>query len=183
MNRKFLIISVIFSLFCLWQSHSMTAQVFKTQEEALTEAFASADTVIRSTLFLDSAQLETLQNMSKSKFHSKIITYYMGMEGEKVLGFAFFETQVVRTKKAVIMVTVSPDRAIKSVEVLAFMEPLDYLPSANWFELFRGKTLTPGLWPGKEIHAVTGATLSVRAFTLCVRRALAVQQFITGNDK
>ncbi|NIV03248.1 MAG: FMN-binding protein [Calditrichae bacterium] len=158
-------------------------QVFKTQDEALGETFANADTVLRKTLFLENEGLQKLQEMSHSKFTSSIITYYQGIKNDSIVGHAFFEDQIVRTKKAIIMVVVAPDHRVKQVEVLAFFEPQDYLPIEKWFELFEGKTLTEALLPGRQIHAITGATLSVRAFTYAVRRALAIHEFLEkGNE-
>jgi Na+-translocating ferredoxin:NAD+ oxidoreductase RnfG subunit len=150
---------------------------------ALEEVFANADTVLRKTLFLESDEVERLQKMSKSKLDSRITTYYIGLKDGEELGIAFFEASIVRTKKAIILVVISPEKTIKHLEVLAFFEPKEYLPSSKWFELFGNKLLTTNLWPGKDIHAVTGATLSVQAFTLCVRRALATYQLLAEKKE
>lgn len=161
-------------LILLIAASRMAAEVLKTQEEALQEAFAAADTVIRQTLFLSEREIEQMEESSKSKFNSAIITYYLGIKDADTLGYAFFEDQIVRTKKTIVMILISPHGKVRKVEVLAFMEPMDYLPVQKWFDLFLNQILSNDLWPGRSIHAVTGATLSVRTFTLCVRRALAV---------
>ena len=80
------------------------------------------------------------------------------------------------------MVVVNPDGSVEAMKVLAFFEPADYLPVKKWFDLFIGKKLSPDLWPGREIHAVTGATMSVRAFTASTRRALAVFALIAEDN-
>lgn len=157
------------------------AQVFKSQEIALQEAFSGADTVIRQTVFLDDKEVDGLEQKSLSRFNSQVISYYTGLKDEKPLGYAFFEDEIVRTKKTILMVVVNPDGTVKYIEVLAFYEPQDYLPIPKWFDLFMGEILSPGLWPGKQIHAITGATLSVRTFTFCTRRALALFEFIRGS--
>ena len=169
---------LFFLTFVCFLFTSIRSQVFKTQDVALSEVFWDADTVIRKTLFLNSEQLEKLQKISKSKFDSRIITYYTGLKNGEELGIAFFEAQIVRTKKAIIIIMISPQKTIKHLEVLAFLEPREYLPSSKWFDLFSNKSLTLKLWPGEDIHAVTGATLSVQAFTLCARRALATYQLL-----
>lgn len=158
-------------------------QVFKTQEEALQETFSEADTVLRKTLFLSDEDLQTLQEKSESKFSSPVTTYYQGIKDSSTTVCAFFEDQIVRSKKAVLMIVVTPEHRVKRVEVLAFFEPPDYLPIAKWFELFQDKSLNEDLLPGRQIHAVTGATLSVRAFTYAVRRALAIHEFLGEDHK
>ncbi len=157
-------------------------QIYKTQDAAIKETFADADTVIRQTLFLDKDELKTLQKKSKCKFNSQIISYYVGKKEGQLLGYAFFEDEVVRTKKAITMVVVTPEGEIENVEVLAFFEPEDYLPITKWFGAFLKKKLTAALWPGREVHAITGATLSVRAFTFSTRRALVVYDYLRENN-
>ncbi len=164
-------------------SAPLFAQVFKTQEAALAEVFADADTVRRETLFLGEAQQKAIETAAKMPLNTAIISYYVGEKAGKPYRYAFFEDQVVRTKKAVLLVVVNAAGYIENLEVLAFFEPLDYLPIARWFDLFRGKSLAEGILPGRNIDTVSGATLSVRAFSGVARRALAVLAYIQKQDK
>jgi hypothetical protein len=74
------------------------------------------------------------------------------------------------------MVVINPDSTVRYAEILAFYEPLDYLPAPNWLELFRSKPLKDNLWPRRDIHNITGATLTVQALTQGVRKMLAIFQ-------
>ncbi len=154
------------------------SQLLKTQEEALKEVFADADTVIRRTLFLDKEQVEYVEKKSRSKVESRVVSYYVGLKDGKPFATAFFERQIVRSKPAIVMVVVNPDSSLRLMEPLAFYEPADYLLAASWFHRFQNSRLSTELWPGKKIDAVSGATLSVRAFTLMARRALAYFELI-----
>ncbi len=98
---------LFFLTFVCFLFTSIRSQVFKTQDVALNEVFSDADTVIRKTLFLNSEQLEKLQKISKSKFDSRIITYYSGLKNGEELGVAFFEAQIVRTRKAIIILSIA----------------------------------------------------------------------------
>ncbi len=172
----------VLCLLSMLTATGLLGQVFKTQDRAIKETFAEADTVIRQTLFLDKNELNTLQEKSKCKFNSQIITYYVGKKDGQLLGYAFFEDEIVRTKKAITMVVVTPEGEIEDVEVLAFFEPEDYLPITKWFGSFLKKKLTAALWPGREVHAITGATLSVRAFTFSTRRALVLYDYLRNSN-
>ncbi|RMF61242.1 MAG: FMN-binding protein [Calditrichaeota bacterium] len=160
-----------------WISSGYT-QMFKTQETALAEIFVDADTVVRKSFFPTDDQLKEIRRLSQSASVPSIISYYEGIRADSTYKYAFFLDKIVRTKKAIVVVVVTPHQRIEKMEVLAFYEPADYLPIPRWFELFRGKSLSEQLWPGKGIHAVTGATLSVRAFTELARLALAIQTTI-----
>jgi len=158
------------------------AQVFMTQEEALRSAFPNGERVVRQTLFLTEAQLVDIQKLARSKVESKLVVYYRAALAEKFSGCAFFETVIVRTKPATLMIVVNPDSSLRLVKLLSFYEPQDYLPAPRWLRLFENKFLTAGLWPKRDIHHITGATLSVQALTLAVRRLLATYMIAVPKE-
>lgn len=182
-HREWCIAVAITVLFTSALLSSLHAQVFKSQEKALAEAFATADTVRRETLFLDEAQQRSVEEAAKMPLSTGIISYYVGEKAGTPYRYVFFEDEVVRTKKAVLMVAIDADAAIESVSVLAFYEPMDYLPVARWFNLFDGKTGADAIQPGRDIDGVTGATLSVRTFSGIARRTLAVFAEIKEQSK
>ncbi len=152
------------------------AQVFCTQAEALARAFPNAQKIQRRTLFLSQEQTQTIAKLAQTQVESKLVTYYIDSTATGPTGFAFFEKGVVRTKEEVLMIVLNPDGSVRTVEMLAFYEPLDYLPPPRWLKLFQMKFLNDNLWPNRDIHAITGATLSVRAATFSVRKILATYQ-------
>ena len=162
---------------------SSHAQVFKTQKKALQEAFPNGVSIERKTLFLTDEQVNQIQRLAKTKLESKIITFYEGEKADSITGYAFFETNIVRTKPETFMVVLDKKARIKFVEVLAFYEPLDYLPTSNWFALFTDKILSDKLWPKRDIHNITGATLSVQAITQGVRKMLAIYEVAIAKGK
>ena len=152
------------------------AQVFKTREAALADTFARCDTVVRSVLFLSAAEQDEIQNRARGKLESRMVTYYTGLLGGRPAGYAFIQSNVVRTKPATYLVAVDTTGLVSRVDLLAFYEPRDYQPVPKWLSLFRDKSLGAQLWPGRSIHAITGATLTARAFTEGVRKALATYE-------
>ena len=79
------------------------------------------------------------------------------------------------------MVVLTPEGAVRSLRVLAFHEPLEYLPAARWYEQFDRKSRAAPLRLGGDIDGVSGATLSARAATTSVRRALALYEVLVRN--
>jgi hypothetical protein len=65
---------------------------------------------------------------------------------------------------------------------LAFQEPEDYLPPRRWLQRLVGQALSVHLRAGDGIDAISGATLSARAFTAAVRRCLAVDALLRGKQ-
>jgi len=149
-------------------------KVYKTKDDALKEVFPDADAVEKINVFLGKEEQKKIEAMAKSKLESRIFTFYAGRKGNTIAGYAVFGSHVVRTKQEVYMVVINPDSSIRQVEILAFYEPEEYLPSKKWFQKFSGKILDNELWPRRGIIAVTGATLSVNGLTQEVRKVLAV---------
>jgi len=172
----------LYSFFVVVILSPAVAQIFSTQQQALERAFPKPQIIERRTLFLDDKQVATIQKLARAKLESKIVTYYAGKDGNKITGYAFFATDVVRTKAATYMAVVNPDSSIRLVEILAFYEPMDYFPTRRWLELFDGKWLNDDLWPKRAIHNITGATLTTQAITLGARKTLAIFQVAVPKD-
>ncbi len=151
----------------------LCAQVYLTKDEALKVYFPYAETIERKSVFLTDAQVGRIQEKAKAKVESKIITYYVGKDASGKLGYTFFDTQIIRTMPATYAVIVLPDTSVRAVEILAFYEPEDYLPSKKWLAQFTNKNPQSDLWLKRGIHNMVGATLSAQALSDGVRRILA----------
>ena len=174
----------IFGILIFVISSDLEAQVYLTQEQALKLAFPDSATVVeRKTLFLTDDQVKEIQAQAKAKVESKLVTYYAGKNTEGVDGYAFFEINIVRTMPETFMVVVNPNGAVRFVEILAFYEPPDYLPTKRWFELYKEKELNKDLWVKRGIPNISGATLSSNAITAGVRKALATFKVAIMKEK
>ncbi|MDZ7362443.1 MAG: FMN-binding protein [candidate division KSB1 bacterium] len=158
------------------------AQVFSTQQQALERIFPKPQTIERRTVFLDEKQAADIQKLARARLESKIVVYYAGKKDSNVTGFAFFATDIVRTKEVTYMTVINPDSTIRLIEILAFYEPMDYFPAPRWLALFRGKWLNDNLWLKHDIHNITGATLTAQVVTRGARRMLAVFQVAVPNS-
>ena len=146
-----------------------------TQPEALAQAFPGAR-VERRAIVLTPEQTKAVESRARTRLSSTLVTAYAAWRGDTLAGTAIFDTRVVRTMPAVLMVVIAPDTSIARVDVLAFHEPTDFLPSSRWFKLLERERLDDRLWPGRDIRTIAGMTLSTRAFAEAVRQALAVYQ-------
>ena len=155
------------------------ARATMTQDQALAQAFPGMR-VERRPYLLTEAQVRAVEKAARVKLGTRVTTAYIGWQGDSLKGTAFFDTRVVRTMPAVLMVVVAPDTSITRVDVLAFHEPSDYLPRGRWLGLFGRRKLDDQLWPGRSIRNLSGATLTTRAFTSSARVALALYREIVA---
>lgn len=157
------------------------AKLFHSQVEAVQLAFPNGERVEKKTYILTSEQVERIEKQARSKLESKLVTIYTGWAGDSVTGYAHIDVHDVRTKPEGLMVVLDPEGRVRSVRVLAFHEPLDYLPAGRWYEQFDGKAKDDHLRVGGDIHGIVGSTLSARAATKSVRRALAYYEVLIGT--
>lgn len=171
---KGLIVLWTFVAFSICPDTSLYAKVFLTRDEALTQAFPAADKIERKTLFLSEDEAKRVEGLSRTRLEFRMFTYYVAVKNNEVSGYAFLGSHVVRTKPEVYMIVINPEGSLRKVEILAFYEPEEYLPSKIWFNQFQGRILGDSLMPKRGISPVSGATLSVNGLTAEVRMILAI---------
>ncbi len=158
------------------------AKVFYSREEALELAFPDAERVESRVFVLSDEQAGRVQSLSQSELETKLIKVYTGFRGEQVLGYALIDIHNVRTLPEAFLVVLSPQGSVQSLRVLAFHEPLEYLPGEGWYGQFGDKSIDSPLRIGRDIHGVVGSTLSSRATTRGVRRALALYEVLIQGE-
>lgn len=153
-------------------------QVLLTQEEALRLVFPEPAEIERRTAYLDADRVAELEETTGTEQPSTIITYYVGTEGDRPLGVAYFDVHRVRTLSEVLMVHVEPGGSVGRIEVLRFAEPQEYLAPAGWLNRFEGRRLDGDLDDKNAVAGITGATLTSRAVAEAVRRTLALHAWL-----
>ena len=149
-----------------------------SREEALKLAFPG--TAIQSqVIFLTEEEKREAQRIAGGDLTTALVAKYRAVRDGKEVGRAYLDTHTVRTKKESLLVILNTDGTLKRVEVVAFLEPPEYMPSERWYRQFDGQTLDENLKIDRDIHAVTGATLTAKATTEAVRRMMAVDSVIS----
>ena len=117
-------------------------------------------------LFGPGARVDTLQVDTASVLRVS--------RADSLLGFAAVGNVLGKDQPITFLVAVDPTDRLKDVDILVYREPyggeVAYEP---WRRQFRGKSARDSLRVGKEIRSISGATISVHAVTIGVRRVLA----------
>ena len=134
----------------------------------------------RRTAYLSEQELERARTLAGADVNveAAIVTYYVGRDGSRSVGVAYFDAHRVRTLQEVLMIVVTPEAQVKSIEVLRFSEPRDYLAPGGWLEQFERRGLDEELSVRRGIVNITGATLTSSAVTRAVRRTLALHDVV-----
>ncbi|MHC4377072.1 MAG: FMN-binding protein [Planctomycetota bacterium] len=152
---------------------------FPTLDEALKLCFGEEIEIEKQTVYLTDDQKARVRELCGEKLPRGIVRpYTVSNEEGEVLGVGFVDTHKVRSKKESVLFCIAPNATIRRVEVLAFGEPPDYIPSGRWYAEFNGQALTDRLRLDRDITAVTGATLTTVATVSAARRSLALHQLL-----
>lgn len=149
--------------------------VFYSKNEAMELAFGKDAQVESQSLFPDEQQTASIEQQAKIKLDSGMLTFYVGKQQDKILGYAAIESITVRTKPETLMIVLTPEGELRNVTTLAFHEPPEYQPPERWFEQLYKKPLAE-LDFNKGVDGIAGATLSTRADISSIRKVMATYQ-------
>ena len=159
---------------------TLFARVFTTQDEALSHAFPDAN-ITRETVFLTNEQIERVKKQKGIMLRTAMVVVYKAFRGGRKIGTAYFDAHQVRTLPETVMIVIDHENRIRSIDVLEFKEPEDYLPRRKWYKQFFGRKLDHELAIGRGIDGVTGATLTVRATIKAARRVLSIHSILSSQ--
>ena len=140
-------------------------------------AAAEADTQ-----YLSDAQKSAVEKAAGSALSGKVIHRRKVMAGERLVGWVYLDRHRVRTLPETVAIAIGPDGKVLRTEVLAFSEPQNYKPRSAWLRLFDTKDAKVLPKYKHDIDGMTGATLTGRAVTDAVRRALVVHATLESGS-
>ena len=148
-------------------------KVFLTPAEALELAFPKCKFERQTHVLTKSMQAE-IRKRSGQKSPRSLLYVYEARKDGKPAGFVYFDRHRVRSKKELLMVAVDLKARVSRVEVVAFEEPVDYMPRGIWYDQFIKVPLSNDLSVKTGmIKPVAGCTLTVNATVETARRLLA----------
>ena len=157
------------------------ARLLVTREQGLARVYGDSARVETRTIYLRQDALDSLAAHARAPMDQARITYYEVHNGETLAGLAFVDKHVVRTATESVLICLQPDGSVRAVEILAWNEPEDYLPSRRWLETASGAQDPKTIRPGHDVPRIAGATLSAQAITAAIRRALVLGKMILGE--
>ena len=161
---------------------TVEAKVFHARDEIAQLAFPEADDVEAIDFFLTDEQRGRIQGLASSELDSNFLTIYVGRQEGRVIGYAVLDTHLVRTLPETFLIVLGEHGEVNSTYVMAFHEPLEYMPHERWLALLQEQELGDGLRLGRGIVGLTGSTLSAHAVLGSVRRALAAHQVLIAES-
>lgn len=148
-----------------------------TREEALAASYPGA-VVEAERVFLTERQVAEAATLSGVAPPRALVARYTARIDGEVVGRAYVDTHVVRTKRESLLVSLGPDGRVKRIDVTAFLEPREYRVSAEWMRQYDDRPLDDELDLQRAIRPIAGATLTAVATNEAVRRVLAIDRVL-----
>ena len=177
--RRAAIASVAMSILAAGAASAQSGVV--SREEALSEVFPGA-AIDADRVYLTDAQADRIADLARGDLVTKIIARYVATEGGAVVGRAYVDTHVVRTKRASLLISLEADGRVRRIDVTAFLEPQEYIPSERWRNQYLEKPLDDDLAIQRAIRPIAGATLTTRSVNEAVRRILALDRVLQAGS-
>ena len=147
------------------------------------QATAFARTVVPSTPELRAQMQTQLGTLRPSLWEAEYIIF-TAMQRETLLGYGVIVEEIGKSLPITFMVGVRPDGKVAEVAVMAYREPYGgEVRYPRFLAQYAGKTLRDLLLPYRDIHNITGATLSCQSIGQGVRKALALVHVLFPKER
>jgi len=141
--------------------------------EAMKTHYGEDVQVAKKNILLSNVKFTKIQRDAQTKLDTKIYRIYTAKRGDTLIGYGILINRKVRSKNAVTLYMISAHK-LRSIEIISFNEPLEYLPTNSWQAQFENKDTENILILHKEIPTITGATLSAKSIIEGSRIAFAL---------
>lgn len=149
--------------------------VYLTTRQALAEFFPKSERVTYFKVELTNERRERLSRRLGYAPRGTSQTFYVGLSGEHVDGYAVVDEEKGLSLPITFAVLMDPQGRVRRMEILAYREPRgDEVRSPRFRQQFVGKGVQDAIRYGDDIAAVSGATVSSRSMARGVRRAVVL---------
>lgn len=168
--NKILILTVLLT--------SLHADLLINPYDAIKATYGDDVSVVKKNIMLKGYQAKTISKKTKVKLKTKIYRSFIVSKNDKTIAHAIIMVNKIRTKNAVVLYMIDINDTLRSVEIIAFNEPPEFMPNDKWLAQFDEKTSQDTLRLQRDISTITGATLSARSLTQNARLALGIVEIV-----
>ncbi len=158
---------------CLVTPQDAAAQgVYHSRSSVLKAFFKTSERVTFERFELGQTQRRDLGRIL-GYLPSSSVTVYVGMSSERIDGYAIIDNELGQHEPITYAVKVGIDGKVAQVAVMVYRESYgEEITHRRFRTQFRGKTSADPIRVGRDISAISGATISAKAMARGVKRSL-----------
>ena len=190
MSKKLIIAGLTLFVATLVITITCFAFTILTKEQALKEVFWSGAQIESETKELTGDVLANIkkrlggslvyeqQGSESAKVTEKhIVTFYFGVKDGEKKGVAIIDVEPGKWGPVEFITAMDIKGRVKSVKVLSYQEIRGRpIARSSFMNQYRGKSSSSPLQVGKDIVGISGATISSRAATFAVKKAIVIHE-------
>lgn len=143
-----------------------------TPEAALQQSFNGV-TISKKGMLLGKSEAQKVQQLAQMKLSSKLFRLYKAEISGKPVGYGILLTGKIRSKTGAFLYIFTPEGILKTIEIVAFNEAMEWLPSKQWLSQFKNST-SDRFTISDNVIPISGATLSANAVVKNANLAKAI---------
>jgi Na+-translocating ferredoxin:NAD+ oxidoreductase RnfG subunit len=149
--------------------------VFLREADAPHVMFPQSTGATREALELTDAEREVLGKLIGWRIEGKTYRYGVVSADQAVLGTIFLLDMIGQSQPISFAVAIGADGTVHDVRVMTYRETHgEEIEDRRFRKQFVGRTLKDPIALGKDVDAISGATISSRSETLAVKKALGL---------
>jgi Na+-translocating ferredoxin:NAD+ oxidoreductase RnfG subunit len=157
------------------------AVVYMSREEALKTLIPEADQFMQETVTLTDTHRDRIESLSGGRVRETEVMFWVGARAGQAVGYATVLDVIGKEQPITFMVAVASEGSVLGVQVLTYRESQgSEIRSKRFLNQFAGKTLAAPLKLGRDVHGISGASLSSRSTAYAVKKALALVAAVYG---
>lgn len=155
---------------------------FFTEESARRELFPSLASVETDTLILDDAALAKARALTRLPVEEKRVVFERILSKDGTAGYIYRGRELGKVELMDFAVSLDTEGRVRKVLLTAYRESIGgEVKSRRFMGQFKGKHSGSSLQLNRDIDGITGATLSSRAITAGVRKAVCFWKIKYGK--
>jgi len=175
---------IIVGLSCHVQGARQDMGVYYQKQEALERLFAHYGYSIADTFAVEEFG-DTIRAYADESFtDSSVILERVFSADSQLIGYAYEASELGKVANMDFIVALAPQGHIKDVVMTVYREPIGHqVRSQRFMRQFRGKSVHAPLRVGRDVHGISGATLSSWAVARGCRKAVWLVKEFYGFSK
>ena len=184
---KSTLVFIFFLLLALHYPAYGREKIYLSEQEAPKMVFPEAEEfevrVVESTPELQE-RIKSLIGKVEPSIWEKEYKTFIAKKDSKVIGYAVIVEEIGKHRPITFIVGVTPEGEAGNIAVMIYREPYgSEIRAKRFLKQYEGKTLNDPIRTRKDIVNISGATLSVRAANVGVKKALALISVVYLQDK
>jgi Na+-translocating ferredoxin:NAD+ oxidoreductase RnfG subunit len=162
---------------------ALADQVFLKEASAAKEMFPESSASSRLEILLNDDETAALEKLLGRKVSLRKYAYWQVMKDAQLIGSIFVLEVMAQTYPITFAVAIDAYQSVRDVQVLIYREPRgEEIREKRFRAQFSGKKVSDPLQLGRDIDAISGATISSRSASYAAKKALGLASIIAARS-